>query len=102
MINNITINNTNTIILTSPLGVAYTAISLMFCNTSINSETVTVYAVQNGNSVNDLTTILKDIQLNAADTFILSEKILLDSLDQIVAIGSNGNRVSCTVSFITM
>lgn len=102
MINNVIINSTETTILECPIDLSYAAVTLFFCNTSSSNEVITVYAVKNGDSAGDSNTFLKEVTIPAKDTGIFSDKLLLDSLDKISAIGSTGNRVSCTVSFITL
>ena len=102
MINNVKIANTETTLLESPGGISYTIVSMFLCNTSVNTETITINVIKSGDSATDTNTILKEVSITAADTAIFSEKILLESLDKVVAIGTLGNSVSCTVSFITM
>lgn len=74
---------------------------IFFCNTSASAVTVDCYAVPNAGSAADTTQLIKAVNINAADTYILNlEKIVLANGDSIHAKASAGTAVTATVSYV--
>ena len=76
--------------------------TIHFCNTTLNLVTFDVYVVPSSTgTVGNDTMIYNTIQLAPEDTYILdTEKLMLDSGDQIIATASIFNAVTATVCFI--
>ena len=76
-------------------------LSIVFCNTDTATRTITMYALPNGGSDGDTTTILKDFAIPAKDTFIWSgdEKLILETSAKINGICDVANKVSATTSY---
>lgn len=74
-------------------------VSAFFCNYSLSPVTISVYAVPDGGVADDTTIILKDLDINATDTYILNtERMILGDGDRLVATASAAGRVTATVS----
>ena len=97
---NVTIGATNTTIINA--AAQLTAVGILLCNFGSVDETVTVYAIKSGGSAGNSTTILKSFVLPAANTYSFDFKLILDSGDSIVAIGTVGAIVAATPSYLLM
>lgn len=74
-------------------------VSAFFCNYSASPVTVSIFAVPSGGSATDDTVILKNISINASDTYILNtERMILDDGDKIVAVANTAGAVTAIVS----
>lgn len=74
-------------------------VSAFFCNYSAAPVTISVYAVPDGGVADNTTIILKDLDINATDTYILNtERMILDDGDRLVAVANEDSRVTATVS----
>ena len=92
-------NASATAILTAPGAVATT--SIIFCNTTAATVTLTVYLVLNGESVGDTNTIIKTLSIIAYDTYIFdTSKLLLSTGDSIRAISNTNNAITATITYI--
>lgn len=98
-ISNTQIGATETTILTATAETA--VLSVVFCNTTSSAKTVTVYAYASGGSAGDSTTILKELEIAAYDTFIWTaqEKLILDTSGVISAIADTGASVTATANY---
>tara|TARA_Y100000361_G_C10906606_1_gene211790 strand:- start:88 stop:411 length:324 start_codon:yes stop_codon:yes gene_type:complete len=103
MIANTIINNSVTEILKTPTDgtvVAYAGVGMFLCNNGGSSETVNLYAVQNGGSASDSNIIIKNLTVNTGDTYEFSaEKFLLNSGESIIASGTNGSLLTATITY---
>ena len=100
MINNVVISDSITNVLLVPAGKTYAGVGMYFCNTSNESDTLTVYVVPDGALPSDTNTVLKDISISAKDTFEFgAEKFLLEQGDKIAAKSAAGSRISATVTY---
>ena len=81
----------------SQIGLAITC--MMFCNYGGVPATVTIYVIPSGGSVGNLTMIIKDLNIPAGETVSLDqEKLVLGSLDSIVAIASTNSVITSSIS----
>lgn len=95
-IENSFIDITETNVLTVPAGKNYAITTIIVCNTYIPTldedeglANFDLHLVPNGQSLSDSNRIIKDLNLRAGETFTFdSEKIILESSDSVVAIGS--------------
>lgn len=88
MIGNVVLNTSETSIYQAASGKSFAMLSLMFCNTSLVDQNLSVYVYPNGGSATNGNVIIKDLTIGPKDTFVwdCNEKIILSSLDKISAI----------------
>jgi len=98
-ISNTQIGLTETTLLTATAETA--VLSLLFCNTTASSVTITVYAYASGGSAGDSTTIIKNLEVAPYDTFIWSaqEKFILDTSGVVTALAGTASAVTTTVNY---
>lgn len=87
-------------VLVVPADRQYTIVSISLCNTTSLKETITVHAVPRGNEAGQSTVLLDDLVLLEHETRVWEHRLVLDSGDRMLAIGSFGGRVTATVSFV--
>jgi len=93
------VSNSATTIYTSSGNSATTVI--FFMNDDASARTLDVYVVPNGGSAGTSTQIIKNLSIDAADTYILNiEKIVLSNGDTIQATASAINSIYATVSYV--
>ena len=97
-----TVGTSATTIYTSSGNSATTAIFLM--NNNAAARTVQIYVVPNGDSVGTSTKIIKDLVIDAADTYIINtEKLVLANGDKIHVVTSDDDTsVYATVSYVSI
>lgn len=102
-ISNSLVTNTGTDVVTATGG-NIANVFLIFCNTSTSvTASLTVYVIPSGGSVNDTTTVIKNLSIEPTDSFAFNiEKFLLSTGDKIRAVETTGNIVSCTASYISI
>jgi hypothetical protein len=73
---------------------------VVFCNYSISTVTIKVYAIPSGVvSVSDASIVIKDLELPASETFTFdTEKFVLSAGDRLHAVSSANSSVTATVS----
>lgn len=73
-------------------GTSYAVTSMFFCNLSQDSTNLNIFLVPQGQTPNSSNLVLKQLPLNALDTFAFdTEKIILDQGDAIAAQASNND-----------
>ena len=86
MISAVMVGNSSTVIFTAMQRTAIT--SIVFCNSSLTSDTLTVYI----GDTNAKNMILSNITIEAGDSFTINlEKFILEKDDVVVAVTSNGS-----------
>ena len=77
--------------------------TIFFCNTDSSSIDVTVWIVPSGDTLGDEHMIMKELTINATDTFAFgSERILMGASDTIQAIAGTTNKVSVVISYTSI
>lgn len=72
-------------------------VSAFFCNYSGSTVTFSVYL---GASASNSTLVLKDISLNASDTYIFNtERMVLANSEKILAVASSSSAITATISY---
>ena len=96
---NTTLGTTPTTIYTST---GQSAVTLVyFCNRSLATISFTVHAVSSGDTATLSNIIYYDVQLAPTDTYVVdTERLILDSGDSLVALASQVDSVSVTVSSV--
>ncbi len=90
-----------TVYTSSPAESAVTTI--FFCNTDSSAIDVTVWIVPSGDTLGDEHMIMKELTINATDTFAFgSERILMGTSDTIQAIAGTTNKVSVVISYTSI
>lgn len=98
---NVLVANTNTTIYTSVGNNAITA--MIVCNYGATTSNLTVYAVPNGGSAGNLTTIVYQLPIVAGETLSLDqEKLVLGNGDAIIAIASVNSMLTFTLSTLAV
>jgi hypothetical protein len=108
-IENVIISNTNTVLLTVPVGKRYAITTILVCNTWTPNPISEVdgltnfdmHFVKNGEPKSDTNMVIKTLQMPAGETFTFdSEKIILEEGDRIILSGDSPNNLSATVSYL--
>lgn len=102
MINNTIITSSNTDIAVPGASATWAVVGITFCNFSASNEIITLHAIPSGGSAGDLTTVLKELTLVAKETYVWETKFLLGPNSKLSAIGTTGNIVSATVSYMSI
>ena len=77
--------------------------TIFFCNTDSSAIDVTCWIVPNGDTLGDEHMIMKELTINATDTFAFgSERILMGASDTIQAIAGTINKVSVVISYTSI
>ena len=77
--------------------------TIFFCNTDSSAIDVTCWIVPNGDTLGDEHMIMKELTINATDTFAFgSERILMGASDTIQAIAGTTNKVSVVISYTSI
>ena len=81
-----------------------TAITCMFfMNDNAAARTLTIHVVKNGGSASTANTIVKEINIDGADTYVINtEKLVLDNGDTIQCVASATSSIYATVSSVTI
>jgi hypothetical protein len=75
--------------------------TMIFCNISTSTNTVSVYAVPFGSNADPTTQILKDVVIPPAETFIMdTERLVLEDNDSIFALSEINNGIVATISSV--
>lgn len=79
-------------------------VNIYFCNTSAANVNVNVFAIDSDDSTGggDTNQIYSALEILAGDTYISSEKLILDDTDEIEAQATVANAVTVTVSSIAV
>ena len=78
-------------------------VSISFCNTDASARTVTVYAkAAVGTSAGVLNTLLSAFSINAGETYVWNDKILLGVNNVLTAKASTDNVVGMTTSYLDL
>jgi len=103
MITNTIINNAATDILKTPTDgtvSAYAGVGMFLCNVGAGEEKVNIYAVPKDGTASTSNIIIKNLTVNAGDTYEFSaEKFLLDKGESVVASGLNGSLITATITY---
>lgn len=89
-----------TSVLKVPAQSQWTIVSIHLCNTTSTRETITVHAVPAGQGANTATILLDDLVLLEHETRVWEHRLVLGAGDAILAVGSFGERVTATVSYV--
>jgi hypothetical protein len=77
--------------------------TIFFCNTDSSDIDITVWIVPNGDTLGDEHMIMKELTINATDTFAFgSERILMGASDTVQAIADTINKVSVVISYTSI
>lgn len=108
-ITNTIITSSNTTLFTSNGNSAITTV--IFCNTSaydgsnptLNQSSLTVYAVQSGQTPSPANMIINDLIVPASETVSLDqEKLVLSAGDKLIAKSNNLSNIAATVSYLAV
>jgi hypothetical protein len=100
-IKNVTLNSAATQeLFLCPAGQEHAVTCVTFCNYSISTVTISVYAVPaSTGAVGDESIMIKDLEIPAKETFTFdTEKLVLSQGDRIHAVCSANNAVTSTIS----
>ncbi len=81
-----------------------TALTCMFfMNDNASARTLTVHVVKSGESAGTANTIVKAINIDPADTYVINtEKLVLDNGDTIQCTASAASSIQATLSSVTI
>jgi len=72
--------------------------TMFFCNISDNTETFDLHLVPHGSSADNTNIIYTQFPVAGRDTYVITDKILLNALDSIQAVCSNNSSIVVTIS----
>ena len=81
-----------------------TAITAMFfMNDNASARTLTIHVVKNGGTAGASNTIVKNINIDGADSYVINtEKLVLDNGDTIQCTASAGSSIYATISSVAI
>jgi len=106
---NTLIGNTDTTVLTVPVGKRYAITTIMVCNTwtpnpADEYDGITnfdMHFVPNGQAKGNRNMVIRNLILPAGETFTFdSEKVILDEGDRVTFLGESPTNLSATVSYL--
>ena len=79
----------------------YAVTTMIFCNVSGASATLTLHLVETGSSPDAVNTVMQTLVLPAGETFTFdSERFILADTDAVHAIASANSRLVATISYV--
>lgn len=77
--------------------------SMFFMNDNVAARTITIHIVKSGDTASTSNTIIKDLTIDPADTYVINmEKIVFDNGDMVQCTASVAGSVYPTVSTVQM
>ena len=74
-------------------------LNIVFCNTDSSARTITLYVVPSGGSESDSTKIANEVSIDAGDSYVWTDKILLGNSDKISGLASVASKITFTASY---
>jgi hypothetical protein len=99
---NTTLGATDTTIFTCANANGSAVVALVFTNTDSVARTITVYARPSAEAAADENAILKAFSINAGETYVFNDKLLLANTDVISGLASSASVVVVTASYINL
>ena len=101
-ISNVVVDTSNTTIFSS--GGDYMIATMIFCNTTDTTDAdLTLYLVPNGGTVDSSTMIVNQLTIPVTETvFFDTERLVLGDGDSVVAVSSNMDTITCTISTVAI
>lgn len=99
------LKNTETLLCVAGSSEKRAVLSIIFCNVSANIATITLYAYPNGGSAGNASTLIKNLDIPAEESYIWTgdEKMILNTGDTISAVcGTGSDLVAVTVNYYSM
>lgn len=105
---NVLIGNTDTTLLTVPVGKRYAIVNIFVCNNedynAVHEEhgatVFDLHLVKSGDPISNDNIVVNNLQMPASETFVFdSEKIVLEPGDRIIVVGESPTVLSATVSY---
>lgn len=103
-VKNVVLGTSETEIIKAGTTLKMAVLSIIFCNTSSASVTITVYCYPSTGSASDGTTIVKQLSIAPLDTYVWTsnEKFVLAPNDKISALASATSSVTATANYMEM
>lgn len=105
-INSALILETDTTILTVPVGKKYAITTLLVCNYAtttnvINDSNFDMHVIKDASVKSNANKILNNISMPAQETFTFNvERLILEQGDRVVLISENSDKLSATISYL--
>jgi hypothetical protein len=75
--------------------------TMIFCNITTQTNLLSVYAVPFGSNADITTQIIQDVEIPAAETFVMdTERLILEDNDSIFALSLFNNGITATISSV--
>jgi hypothetical protein len=85
------------------LGTDMAVTVMMFCNLNTTIEYINIYVVASGGTTTDVNKVVQQAPLDPNDTFTFStERLVLSPGDRIYATTTTNDKVSVTLSYVTI
>lgn len=103
-VSNTLILNTETTLYQAGASATVAILGVYFCNFDTVAHTITVYVYPNGGSASDTTTIIKDYNIPAKDSFqwTANDKLVLAPNDKISVVADITSKVSAMVNYFVL
>lgn len=106
-INSVNILETDTVLLTVPVGKKYAVTTILFSNyatstTSVNDSSFDMHVIQGAGGVkSDTNKVLNNVSMPAQETFSFNiERLILEEGDRIVLISPDSDKLNATISYL--
>lgn len=103
-IRNTLMSNTETNLYTAGATDTVAILGIYFCNLDTISHTITLYAYPNGSSASNTTTIIKQLNIPAGDSYqwTTNDKLVLAPLDKLSGLADAASQVSAMVNYFIL
>lgn len=103
-ISNTLLSNSETTLYSAGASDTVALLGVYFCNFDTVSHTVTIYAYPTGGSASDTTTIVKEYNIPAKDSYqwTANDKLVLAPLDKVSALADVASKVSAMVNYFIL
>lgn len=103
-ITNLQLSNSETTIYQAGASITVAILGIYFCNLDTVSHTITVYAYPNGSSAGNSTTIIKELNIPAGDSYqwTANDKLVLAPLDKLSGLCDTASMVSAMVNYFIL
>lgn len=98
---NASITTTDTSLITVPADKSYAIITILVCNTGVNSTSFDAHVIKSGQSKSDRNKVLTGVPVQGKDTFTFNaERLILDEADSLLLFADSDAGLHTTVSFL--
>lgn len=103
-LSNIQLADTETTLYQASASDTVAILGIYFCNLDTVSHTITLYAYPDGSSASNVTTIVKELNIPAGDSYqwTANDKLVLAPLDKLSGLADVASQVSAMVNYFIL